>query len=102
MRSLLTLEKRERSLNFEEPRHRISHGRTPSVHVLPFSGVLYCLLFCSILILFYFILFSSTSIRFEVVRKSTLIAATPAVCYCLIGLHCLPSLQRYNIFCVLG
>ncbi|KEH24722.1 putative transcription factor WD40-like family [Medicago truncatula] len=38
MRSLLTLEKRERSLNFEEPRHRISHGRTPSVHVLPFSG----------------------------------------------------------------
>lgn len=53
MRSLLNLEKRERSLNFEEPRHRISHGRTPSVHVLPFSGVLYCFLVCSILIVFY-------------------------------------------------
>jgi len=56
VRSLLTLEKRERSLNFEEPRHRISHGRTPSVHVLPFSGVLYCFLFCSIFVLFYFLL----------------------------------------------
>jgi hypothetical protein len=44
MRSLLNLEKRERSLNFEEPRHRISHGRIPSVHVPPFSGVLYCFL----------------------------------------------------------
>ncbi|XP_004489186.1 katanin p80 WD40 repeat-containing subunit B1 homolog KTN80.3 isoform X2 [Cicer arietinum] len=38
MRSVLNLERRDRSLNFEEPRHRISHGRTPSVHALPFSG----------------------------------------------------------------
>ncbi|KAG4914373.1 hypothetical protein JHK87_051930 [Glycine soja] len=38
MRSLLNLEKRERSLNYEGPRQGISHGRISSVHVLPFSG----------------------------------------------------------------
>jgi hypothetical protein len=52
MCSLINLEKREHSLNFEEPRHRISHGRIPLVHVLPFSGVLCCFLLCSIIILF--------------------------------------------------
>nr|KYP42215.1 Katanin p80 WD40 repeat-containing subunit B1 isogeny 1 [Cajanus cajan] len=38
VRSLLNLEKRERSLNYEGPRQGISHGRISSVHVLPFSG----------------------------------------------------------------
>ncbi|KAL2335782.1 hypothetical protein Fmac_016995 [Flemingia macrophylla] len=38
MRSLLNLEKRERSLNYEGSRQGISHGRISSVHVLPFSG----------------------------------------------------------------
>ncbi|XP_057447366.1 katanin p80 WD40 repeat-containing subunit B1 homolog KTN80.4 isoform X2 [Lotus japonicus] len=38
MRSVLNLEKRERSFNYEGPRQGISHGRIPSDHVLPFSG----------------------------------------------------------------
>ncbi|KAJ1442541.1 Katanin p80 subunit, C-terminal [Sesbania bispinosa] len=38
MRSVLNLEKRERSLNYEGPRQGISHGRISSVHMLPFSG----------------------------------------------------------------
>ncbi|KAL5185863.1 Katanin p80 WD40 repeat-containing subunit B1 [Glycine soja] len=41
MRSLLNLEKRERSLNYEGPRQGISHGRISSVHVLPFSGLFF-------------------------------------------------------------
>ena len=58
MRSLLNLEKRERSLNYEGPRQGISHGRISSVHVLPFSGVLYLfVLFAMIIFLpFYFYL----------------------------------------------
>ncbi|CAL0308425.1 unnamed protein product [Lupinus luteus] len=35
MRSLINLEKRERSLNFEEPTSRVSHGKMSSVYVLP-------------------------------------------------------------------
>ncbi|XP_027358048.1 katanin p80 WD40 repeat-containing subunit B1 homolog isoform X2 [Abrus precatorius] len=38
MRSLLNLEKRDRSLNYEGPRQGISHGRISSVHMLPLSG----------------------------------------------------------------
>lgn len=80
MRSVLNLERRDRSLNFEEPRHRISHGRTPSVHALPFSGVLYCFVVCSLIIFFSF-LPTSTYIRYDNVGKSALIVATVTVCY---------------------